>query len=134
MAIDAGDGAMATSDVLAGRSWIVESIGGTAMISGTEVILEFGHDGRVYGSTGVNQYTASYTVAGDSVTFGPLAMTRRAGTAAATEQEHVVVGSLAGRCRFWFEREVLVFDGPLGVVRAAPVATGAGSADDAAED
>jgi hypothetical protein len=134
MAIDAGDGAMATSDVLAGRCWLVESIGGTTMISGTDVTLEFGHDGRVYGSTGVNQYTASYAVAGDSVTFGPLAMTRRAGTGDATEQEHVVVGSVAGRCPFWFEGEVLVFDGPLGVVRCAPVATGqAEPVDDSAE-
>jgi len=121
MTMDAGDGAMATSDVLAGRVWLGESIDGSRLGGDEPVTLEFGHDGRVSGSTGVNRYTASYAVAGDSVTFGPLAVTRREGSAAAIEQEHKVVGSLAGRCPFHLEGEDLVFDGPLGVVRCRPL-------------
>lgn len=121
MAIDAGDGSMATSDVLAGGRWLVDSIDGAVVLPGFDVTMEFGHDGRVSGSTGVNQYTASYTVAGGSVMFGPLAMTRRDGPPEAVAQERVVVGSVAGRCPFRLDEGVLVLEGPFGVVRALPL-------------
>ena len=55
------------------------------------LVLAFGHDGRVSGSTGVNQLTASYSLTADYLTFGPLATTRRAGTPEQMEQEHRVV-------------------------------------------
>ena len=41
--------------------------------------MTFGHDGRVSGSTGVNQLTASYSLTPEYLTFGPMATTRRAG-------------------------------------------------------
>ena len=43
------------------------------------IVVTFGHDGRVSGSTGVNQLTASYNVTPEYLTFGPMATTRRAG-------------------------------------------------------
>ena len=62
------------------------------------LVVTFGHDGRVSGTTGVNQLTASYSLTADYLTFGPLATTRRAGTPEQMEQEHRVVASLAGMC------------------------------------
>ncbi len=52
------------------------------------LVLAFGHDGRVSGTTGVNQLTASYSLTADYLTFGPLATTRRSGTPEQMEQEH----------------------------------------------
>lgn len=80
------------------------------------MVLSFGHDGRVSGSTGVNQLTASYNVTPEYLTFGPMATTRRAGSPELMAQEHRVVGSLAGMCRYRLSHAVLEFDGPYGLV------------------
>jgi len=61
--------------------WLVTSYnnGKEALVSplaGSEITLLFGADGMVSGSTGCNNYSASYTLEGDALTIGPAAVTR----------------------------------------------------------
>ena len=112
-----GSGPNATSDALAGTEWVVVRIA-DAPVDESEgaLVLAFGHDGRVSGTTGVNQLTASYSLTADYLTFGPLATTRRSGTDQQMEQEHRLVQSLAGMCPFDLTVHTLTIEGPLGRV------------------
>lgn len=67
---------------LAGTSWRVTGYnnGKQAVVSvlpGTQLTAEFAADGRVSGSAGCNNYTATYTASGSSLRFGPAATTRK---------------------------------------------------------
>ena len=113
-------GPNATSDALAGTQWEILSIDGTPITpADPPLIVTFGHDGRVSGSTGVNQLTASYSLTHDYLTFGPLATTRRAGPPELMEQEHRIVASLAGMCSYRLDPRSLSIDGPLGRMELA---------------
>jgi heat shock protein HslJ len=117
MSDPATTGPTATSDVLAGTSWLLRRIDGTELLGEDRpMTVSFGHDGRVSGSTGVNQLTASYNVTPEYLTFGPMATTRRAASPELMAQEHRVVGSLAGMCRYRLSETALEFDGPYGLV------------------
>lgn len=115
-----GGGPNATSDELAGTRWEILAIDGQAVDRGAEpLVITFGHDGRVSGTTGVNQLTASYSLTAEYLTFGPLATTRRAGSPEQLEQERRVVASLAGMCPFRLDPRTLSINGPLGRVELA---------------
>src|SRR5688572_28122432 len=104
-------GPTATSDALAGTEWAIVRLDGADLAdAGAPLLLAFGHDGRVWGTTGVNELTASYSLTADYVTFGPLATTRRAGDAALMEQELRLVASFAGMCPFHLTPHTLSID------------------------
>ena len=109
-------GPPATSELLAGTRWRITAIDGTPVRDSEVLGVDFGHDGRASGSTGVNQFTASYSVTAEYLTFGPLATTRRTGPPELLEQETRVIQSLAGMCPYRLETDGLRFDGPLGRV------------------
>jgi heat shock protein HslJ len=110
-------GPNATSDALAGTQWEILTVDGEPVVADdVPLLVTFGHDGRVSGTTGVNQLTASYSLTSDYLTFGPLATTRRAGSPAMMEQEHRIVASLAGMCSYRLDARSLAIDGPLGWV------------------
>jgi len=112
-----GTGPTATSDALAGTEWSIVSLDDVPVVEDAQpLVVAFGHDGRVSGTTGVNHLTASYSVTAEYLTFGPLATTRRAGPPALMEQEHRVVQSLAGMCPFELTADTLSIDGPVGRV------------------
>ena len=111
-----GLGRTATSDALAGTEWQVTAVAGQPVGSGEPLIVSFGHDGRVTGSTGVNSFTASYTLTAEYLSFGPMATTRRDAPPELRAQEQRIVGSLAGTCPVVVSRYTLDFDGPLGRV------------------
>jgi len=114
------NGPNATSDALAGTQWEILTIDGEPTPSGgAPLVITFGHDGRVLGTTGLNQFTASYTVTAEYVTFGPLATTRRTGSAELMALEHTVVGSLAGMCAIRHGAHTMSIDGPLGRIELA---------------
>ncbi len=110
-------GPTATSDPLAGTQWEILSIDAVPIEGGDPVIITFDHDGRISGSTGLNQLSASYSLTAEYLTVGALATTRRAGPPQLMEQEHRVVASLAGMCPYRREGRRLSIDGPLGHVR-----------------
>jgi len=68
---------------LSGPTWRVtgynNGMGGVvSTVSGTQLSMVFDTDGRVSGDTGCNTFTGPYTLSGSSISFGPLATTRRA--------------------------------------------------------
>lgn len=121
-------GPNATSDVLAGTQWELLAIDGEPVVPGdVPLLVTFGHDGRISGSTGVNELTASYSLTADYLTFGPLATTRRAGSPARMEQEHRIVASLAGMCPYRLDARSLTIVGPLGWIELANTRPSAGA-------
>ena len=108
-------GAPATSDALAGSRWVIRTIDGEP-IAGGAVTVEFGHDGRVTGDTGMNRFTASYGLSASYLTIGPMATTRRAGEPDQMAQEQRVVAALAGMCSFDLAGSKLAVEGPMGWV------------------
>jgi heat shock protein HslJ len=82
--------------VLVGRSFRVAEIGGVPTRDSSVAELTFGHDGRVTGCATVNRLMGSYTVHGDTLTFGPLAGTLMAGPPEAMDQEQRLHGALVG--------------------------------------
>jgi len=109
-------GRTATSDALAGTEWRIAAVDGHPVAGDAPLLVAFGHDGRVTGTTGVNSFTASYSLTAEYLTFGPMATTRREAPAALREQEQRIVGSLAGICPVVVGAYTLDFDGPLGRV------------------
>lgn len=109
-------GPNATSDALAGSQWRIVAIDGQPVLDSEPLLVAFGHDGRVTGSTGVNRFTASYALTAEYLSNGPLATTRRSGPPDLTEQELRVVASLAGICPFRLSGRSLHIEGPLGLV------------------
>jgi heat shock protein HslJ len=62
---------------LAGTSWRLLTIGGSAPPADVNVTLELTAD-QASGRSGCNQYSGSYTVEGAGISFGPLAVTEMA--------------------------------------------------------
>lgn len=67
---------------LAGTSWRVTGYNNSSqavvsVLTGTTLTLAFLADGRVSGSAGCNNYSATYTFAGESLGIGPAATTRK---------------------------------------------------------
>lgn len=109
-------GRTATSDALAGTEWRIAAVDGQSVAGDEPLVVTFGHDGRVTGTTGVNSFTASYTLTAEYLSFGPMATTRREAPPGLREQEQRIVGSLAGICLVALSPYTLDFDGPLGRV------------------
>ena len=61
---------------IAGSSWTLSSIDGTAVPSGVQVSLAFSADQQVSGSGGCNAYHTGFTVDGSAITFGEVASTK----------------------------------------------------------
>mgnify|MGYP001359262229 CR=1 FL=1 len=109
-------GPTATSDALAGTEWRIVAVDGQPVGGEAPLLVSFGHDGRVTGTTGVNSFTASYTLTAEYLTFGPMATTRRAAPPELQEQEQRVIGSLAGICPVALAAHTLELVGPRGRV------------------
>jgi len=68
-------------------NWLVEDIGGRGVIDRARSTIAFDDQGRVSGSGGCNQFNGPVAIQESSLTFGPLASTRRACTGALMDQE-----------------------------------------------
>lgn len=73
--------------------WVVTQMPEGVVLDAPPTIA-FGDDDRVSGHTGVNRFSGSYALAGDTLTVGPLAMTRMAGPPENTFQEGRLVAAL----------------------------------------
>jgi heat shock protein HslJ len=67
---------------LVGTNWVLTKVGETSAVVGAgqrEPFLQLqAADGRISGFAGCNMFTGPYQLSGDSLSFGPLAMTRMA--------------------------------------------------------
>jgi len=90
---------------LPGTSWNVTSYnngkgGVTTLVEGSQLTLEFGDDGTVSGSAGVNTFNGPCTVDGDAIEIGPLATTKMAGDPELMEQEQAYLKALEASTRW----------------------------------
>ncbi|MCU0805050.1 MAG: META domain-containing protein [Burkholderiales bacterium] len=91
----------AQQQALAGTSWQVTGYNNgrqavVSVLSGTNVTLAFSDDGRATGLAGCNNFNAAYKQAGEKLTIGPAAATRRmcASPAGIMEQEQQFLKAL----------------------------------------
>jgi|HigsolmetaAR201D_1030396.scaffolds.fasta_scaffold12133_3 heat shock protein HslJ len=111
---------------LEGTDWTVDSLVSGDVVSSVPAgvrtpTLRF-QDGRLQVDTGCNRGGADYTLDGDTVTFGPLALTRMACTAegAAQTEQHIAT-VLTGSAQVTIERRTLTLtNGTAGLVALAP--------------
>lgn len=101
---------------LVGTTWTLTSIASgdvvTSVVSGTEVTVEFADDETVSGSAGCNRFSGTYTVAGDRLSFSPLATTKMACADYVMAQEHVFLAAMGEVEAFVIEgAQLTVFDG-----------------------
>jgi heat shock protein HslJ len=93
-------GGSGDSPTLPGTSWIVTSIN-RVPAADPKPTIQFGDDGSVSGNTTCNQYSGTYTVDDDKITFSPLASTMMACTdPALSAQEAIFVETVQG-ATFW---------------------------------
>ncbi len=61
---------------LEGKTWVLQSYGGQAILTGSEVTLEFDSaEAGIGGIAGCNNYFGGYKVNGDALTFSAIGMT-----------------------------------------------------------
>lgn len=63
---------------LAGTRWQVETMGGTAVVAGSEPQINFEADGKINGTTGCNRFFGGYAQTGASLAFTGVGMTKMA--------------------------------------------------------
>lgn len=88
--------------------WVVEDIGGQGVVDNAYVTMTISEDGGVTGSSTVNRFNGTVTLGGSQISFGPMAMTRRAGPAALMRQEADYMTALQKVAAFRIERDGLL--------------------------
>ena len=82
------------------RTYRLEWIGERPLIDRSHLTITFGADGRAYGNAGCNHWFASYTLAGERLSFGAAGSTRKMCAPALMEQEARFLDSL-GKVQRW---------------------------------
>jgi heat shock protein HslJ len=93
------------------RTWQLEELDGRPVLKNLPPTLTFAGDGTVSGSGGCNTFHGTVTLSGNSIHFGPLAMTRRGCMDVVMDQEQRYVQAL-DHVTTWriVDRDVLVID------------------------
>lgn len=89
------------------KVWVCESMFRRPINGDIPLTLKFQADGTVSGSGGCNTFTGTYTMDGESLSFGPLAATKKMCGPAASEQEFTYFRFLAQINKFKVEDEEL---------------------------
>ncbi len=82
------------SGPLADSQWTLLSLNGEAPLDGTQITMNFNAEGQVSGSAGCNNYTATYTAAGGTLTLSTGASTMMACPDAIMIQEQTYLDAL----------------------------------------
>jgi heat shock protein HslJ len=117
MQLDSGNMIFSQQSVasLTGPTWRVTSYnnGMHAVVStlpGPEVSMVFSDDARVSGNTGCNLFNGPYTLSGSSISFGPLATTRRVcASDGASQQEQQFLAALNATTTYELRGDRLTF-------------------------
>ena len=99
-----------------GATWLVEDVGGLGMIDRTQSTIRFEDEGRVYGSSGCNQFSGGARIHGDALSFGRLATTRRSCAPALMAQEDRLLSALDAVNSYRLYGESLVLSNAAGTV------------------
>ena len=96
-----GGGATSVVAPLPGTSWVLENIAGTPVVERGRATLEFAESGRASGNGSCNRFSGVATIAGDSLSLGPLMSTKMACVEEAlTAQETRYLGALESARRY----------------------------------
>ena len=101
---------------LVGTTWRLTSIASgdavTSVVSGTEITAGFADDETVSGSAGCNRFSGTYTLAGDRLSFSPIAATKMACAGYVMAQERVFLDAMREVESFAIQgAQLTVFDG-----------------------
>lgn len=110
---------------LPGTSWVLEDVGGVPVVQRGRATLEFAESGRASGNGSCNRFSGTATIAGDSLSFGPLMSTKMACVEdALTNQETRYLASLGSAQRYAIAGDTLRIygagGGELRFARASP--------------
>jgi heat shock protein HslJ len=83
-----------------GRTYQVEWIGERPLIDRSHLTITLGDDNRAYGNAGCNHWFASYSLEGDTLSFGAAGSTRKMCAPALMEQEQHFLDAL-GKVQRW---------------------------------
>ncbi|WP_319542620.1 META domain-containing protein [uncultured Pseudodesulfovibrio sp.] len=92
---------------LVNKVWNLKNLFARDVETDTPLTLKFNADGTVEGFGGCNSFNGKYTLTGDSLSFGPMATTRKACGAALGEQEYTYLTFLATISKVKVEDEEL---------------------------
>lgn len=90
-------------------TWLAEDIGGRGVIDNAQTTLSFAAEGGVSGSGACNRYSGRATIAGGTISFGPLAATRRACPPALMDQEQRFFNALVTTRSYAVDGPFLIF-------------------------
>lgn len=90
-----------------GKEWVAEYILGAPVIDMSHSSIQLNEDGSVTGNGGCNAYTGSYTLEGNTLTFGPMAATMKMCAEALSDQEMRFFQSLAAPLTIKMENGLL---------------------------
>jgi len=99
----AAAGAPSGAPYLVGTTWQLEDLAGAGALDSVAATLEFPAEGQVAGSASCNRFSGPVTIAGDSITFGPQAVTRMACADSVMGQESAYLEALQHAERFRVE-------------------------------
>jgi len=108
---------MPAAPALGGTSWTLASIealgASTGTLPGADITLDFSADGQANGAAGCNTYNGTYTLTGDTLTFGPLITTRMMCPEPIMKQEQAYLAMLSNPSTVKLETNslTLTFDG-----------------------
>lgn len=88
--------------------WLVEDIARNGVVDLSHTTIVFGDEGKVSGDTSVNRFSGAVTRDGQSLTFGRMLTTRRAGPPALMDQESKFLTALGEVRTFRFTPEGLL--------------------------
>jgi putative lipoprotein len=95
-------------------SWRATGIGDAVIPADVEVTATFGDDGRVSGRGGCNRYSASFTVTGSEIAFGPIMSTRMACIGEGGRIEGLYLSALEAVTAWAIDGTTLTLTGPAG--------------------
>ncbi len=98
-------------DPLTGVIWTLVELNGQPRIPDTEILASFEADGSVTGTAGCNNYTSTYEISANQITFGLGAMTRKMCAEDVMDQENEYMAALAvARTYELIEGRLYLFD------------------------
>ncbi len=113
-------------DALVGPVFVAVTLEGEPVADGVESSIRFETEGRVVGAAGCNNFQGTYEVDGSTLTFGPMAITRKMCPPAQMDQEAAFLQAMERvRIFSWDDDGALLLGGEEGVPsRFVPVADG----------